>query len=196
MLRNRLTILSRLVTLLVSLTLAASVEAREIAGVTLEESIETTNGQRLLLNGAGIREKLWIDVYVGSLYLPSTSQDIAEIYSNQGPYRIQLDIVYKKVSRDNLISAWDDGFRNNQDAETLKVLQNDLQRLYGLFDRDAVTGDQFVFDYLPGSGVTIRINGESVGLIEGEIFKDALLDIWLGNRPADKDLKKAMIGLE
>ena len=196
MLRNRLTILSRLVTLLVSLTLAASVEAREIAGVTIEASIETANGQRLLLNGAGIREKLWIDVYVGSLYLPSTSQDIAEIYSNQGPYRIQLDIVYKKVSRDNLISAWDDGFRNNQDAETLKVLQNDLQRLYGLFDRDAVSGDQFVFDYLPGSGVTIRINGESVGLIEGEIFKDALLDIWLGNRPADKDLKKAMIGLE
>ncbi len=196
MITNQFTILSRLLTLLVSLTIATAIQAREVAGVTLEESIEAANGQRLLLNGAGIREKLWIDVYVGSLYLPSTSQDIAEIYSNQGPYRIQLDIVYQKVARDNLISAWDDGFKNNQDAETLKALQNDLQRLYGLFDRDAVSGDQFVFDYLPGSGVTIRINGESVGLIEGETFKSALLDIWLGNRPADKDLKKVMIGLD
>lgn len=176
--------------------LATASEAREVAGVTLEERITAANGQTLLLNGAGIREKLWIDVYVGSLYLPSSSQDIAAIYANQGPYRIQLDIVYKKVSRDNLISAWDDGFKNNQDAETLEVLQQDLQRLYGLFDRDAVSGDQFVFDYLPGDGVTIRINDQAVGLIKGEIFKDALLDIWLGNSPADKDLKKAMIGLD
>ena len=196
MINNRLNSLSRFFILLGSLVLAASVQAREVAGIALEESITTADGQTLLLNGAGIREKLWIDVYVGSLYLPVISQDIAEIYSNQGPYRIQLDIVYKRVSRDNLVSAWDDGFRNNQDAETLEALQNDLSRLYALFDQDAVNGDRFIFDYLPGAGVTIRINGKSKGLIEGETFKDALLDIWLGNQPADKDLKKAMIGLD
>jgi hypothetical protein len=173
-----------------------SVQAREIAGIMLDERIQISNGSELLLNGAGLREKLWVDVYVGSLYLPQTSRDIAEIYSNQGPYRIQLDFVYKKVSRDNLIEAWDEGFRKNQTPETLSALEDDLQRLYAMFDRDAVRGDQFIFDYLPSEGVTIQINGETAGRIEGERFKDALLDIWLGNVPADKDLKRGMIGLE
>ena len=141
-----------------------------------------------------MREKLWVDVYVGSLYLPSTSQDIAEIYSNQGPYRIQLDFVYKKVSRDNLIEAWDEGFKKNQTPETLQAIEADLQKLYAIFDRDAVSGDQFIFDYSPALGVTIFINGEQVGRIEGTIFKSALLDIWLGNEPADSDLKRGMIG--
>ncbi len=182
--------------LLVISTLLLTAQAREVAGITLEESITTPNGDKLLLNGAGLRERLWIDVYVGSLYLPSTSEDIAEIYANQGPYRIQLDFIYKKVSRDNLIEAWDEGFRKNQTAETLQALQADLDRLYAIFDRDAVAGDQFIFDYAPATGVTIIINGEAVDSITGNRFKSALLDIWLGNEPADSDLKRGMIGLE
>ena len=174
----------------------ADLGAREVAGVTVEERITTSNGDSLLLNGAGLREKLWVDVYVGSLYLPTISRDIAEIYSNQGAYRIQMDFVYKVVSRDNLIEAWQEGFENNQKAETLQTLQADLERLYAMFEGDAVKGDQFIFDYSPGKGVSIIINGTQVGQIEGRVFKDALLDIWLGNKPADKDLKRAMVGLE
>ena len=176
--------------------LLSAAQTREVAGVMLNESITTSDGQQLVLNGAGLREKLWVDVYVGSLYLPGISRDVAEIYSNQGAYRIQLDFVYKRVSRDNLIEAWDDGFKNNQTAETLQTIEGDLERLYAIFDRDAVSGDQFIFDYSPAQGVTIFINGEQVGRIEGETFKDALLDIWLGNKPADKGLKRGMIGLE
>jgi len=34
-----------------------------------------------------------------------------------------------------------------------------------------------------------------LGVIPGEDFRNALVEIWLGNHPADKDLKKAMLGL-
>lgn len=179
--------------LLLSITAA---QGREVAGITLADSIQTPGGEQLKLNGAGIREKLWIDVYVGSLYLPFTSQDIAQIYSTPGAYRIQLDFVYRKVSKENLIKAWTEGFQNNQDEETLRILADDLQRLYSFFDRDAVSGDRFIFDYSPASGVSIRINNELVGQIKSDAFRHALLDIWLGNQPADKSLKRAMLGLE
>ena len=35
----------------------------------------------------------------------------------------------------------------------------------------------------------------SKGVIEGEDFNAALLDIWLGEEPADDDLKEEMLGL-
>ena len=38
----------------------------KVAGVSLPNS-ETFQGQTLNLNGAGVREKLWIDLYAGGL---------------------------------------------------------------------------------------------------------------------------------
>ncbi len=42
----------------------------------------------------------------------------------------------------------------------------------------------------------MTINGEEKGIIEGDDFYAALLDIWLGEEPADEDLKEAMLGEE
>jgi hypothetical protein len=55
-------------------------------------------------------------------------------------------------------------------------------------------GDVIYLDYIPGSGTRVTINGENKGLIPGRDFNNALLDIWLGEEPADKSLKKAMLG--
>ena len=48
--------------------------------------------------------------------------------------------------------------------------------------------------YTPGSGVAISKNGELKDTIEGIAFKKALFGIWLSDKPADKKLKKAMLG--
>ena len=92
--------------------------AAELSGVFITDEIKTADGQSLVLNGAGLREKLWVDVYVGSLYLPSKSGDVAEILSKPGPWRVQLDIVYKEVSQEKLLKGWREGFEKNQDSET------------------------------------------------------------------------------
>lgn len=46
---------------------------------------------------------------------------------------------------------------------------------------------------MPGTRLTI--NGEEKGVIAGADFYSALLDIWLGDEPADDDLKDAMLGI-
>ncbi|MGD2172849.1 MAG: chalcone isomerase family protein, partial [Gammaproteobacteria bacterium] len=43
--------------------------------------------------------------------------------------------------------------------------------------------------------VRVSRNGKELGAIPGDDFKTALLEIWLGNHPADKQLKKGMLGL-
>ena len=174
---------------------AGLLAAAELSGVFVDDEIKTTDGQILVLNGLGLREKLWVDVYVGSLYLPSKSDDVAEILSRPGPWRVQLDFVYKEVSSKKLLDAWRKGFEKNQTAENLSQLESRIEQFYGFFADSAVAKDRYVFDYNPARGTEIYKNQKLLGIIPGQDFKNALLEIWLGNHPADKQLKKGMLGM-
>ena len=174
---------------------AANLAAAELSGVFIEESLQAANGETLVLNGAGLREKLWVDVYVGSLYLQRKTDDVAEILSTPGPWRVQLDFVYKEVAREKLLDAWREGFEKNQSAETLQRLRERIEQFYGFFERSVLAKEQYVFECIPGQGVVVSRNDEILGTIPGDDFKTALLEIWLGNHPADKQLKKGMLGL-
>ena len=169
--------------------------AAELSGVFVDDEIQTPEGQTLILNGIGLREKFWVDVYVGSLYLPDKSSDVAEILSTPGPWRLQLDFIYKEVSRDKLVQGWREGFEKNQSAEALKKLHDKIERFYEFFPTSAVARDRYIIDYVPDKGVRVSKNGQTLGLIQGEDFKNAVLEIWLGNYPASKKLKKGMLGL-
>jgi len=78
----------------------------------------------------------------------------------------------------------------------LTALQDRIDQFNGYFKQDAIAGDQFTLDYIPGKGTTIIKNNTVLGLIPGEDFKNALLEIWLGNFPADKNLKLGLLGLK
>jgi len=184
-----------LVTATCLLLSSTQILAAEVSGVFIDAEIKAESGELLVLNGAGLREKFWVDVYVGSLYLPTKSNDIGEILSKPESWRIQLDIVYKEVAQAKLLDSWREGFEKNQSPETLQQLQSRITAFYHFFDRSAVAKDQFWFDYQPGIGTRVSKNQQSLGVIPGEDFGNALLEIWLGNHPADKSLKKAMLGL-
>jgi hypothetical protein len=169
--------------------------AAELSGVFVNDEYTTDDGQRLVLNGIGLREKLWVDVYVGSLYLAQKSDDVAEILSKPGPWRIQLDFVYKEVDREKLVDSWREGFEKNQSSEDMQSLQSRIDQFYAFFDTNAVAKDRYALDYIPGTGTRISKNQQALGVIEGEDFRNAVLEIWLGNHPADKKLKKGMLGL-
>ena len=174
---------------------SAIAAAAELSGVFIEDEIKTADGQTLVLNGLGLREKFWVDVYVGSLYLPQKSSDVAEILSRPGPWRVQMDFIYKEVDRENLIKTWREGFEKNQNSAALEKLNTRIEQFYQFFDSSVTAKEQYAFDYTPGQGVRVSRNDKTLGTIEGEDFKNALLEIWLGNKPGDKKLKKRMLGL-
>jgi len=182
--------------LMLALGFSASLQAAELAGVTVADEITLANGDTLKLNGTGLREKLWIDVYVGSLYLAKPADNVAEVLAQPGALRIQMNFIYKEVSSEKMIKSWNEGFSNNQNAETLAALKDRIDAFNALFSDSARMEDVYTLDYLPGTGTVVSKNAEQLGIIEGEDFRNALIEIWLGNSPADSDLKKGMLGLQ
>jgi len=69
----------------------------EIAGVELPNSVNIEE-QRADLNGAGIREKFWIDLYAGGLYLSESTDDANEVIKAEKPMGIKIHIVSKLIS--------------------------------------------------------------------------------------------------
>ncbi|MGL5395016.1 MAG: chalcone isomerase family protein, partial [Shewanella sp.] len=56
-------------TLTTALLFPLLTHAKEVSGVQVADSI-TLDAQTLQLNGAGVRSKFFMDLYVGSLYVP------------------------------------------------------------------------------------------------------------------------------
>jgi hypothetical protein len=54
-------------------------------------------------------------------------------------------------------------------------------------------GDVIDLDYLPEEGTRVLFNGGLQGHIEGADFYAALLKVWLGDTPADSNLKTALL---
>ena len=66
--------------------------ARDVSGVKLADTV-TVDGKPLQLNGAGMRKKLFIKVYVGALYLPARSSDAAAIVAADEPKYVRMVFV-------------------------------------------------------------------------------------------------------
>lgn len=182
--------------LLMWMLFSSAAYARQIDEVSLPDSI-TINGTAtpLQLNGMGYRTKFIFKIYVGGLYTESKVNSRGEAQALKGPKRVVMHMVYDEVSHEKMASAWREGFEDNNSDEQLAKLQTRLEILVGYFP-DLKAGDIVLLDYVPAQGTNITINDEKKGVIEGADFYAALLDVWLGEDPADDDLKDAMLGIE
>ncbi len=177
------------------LTLSAmAVEARQLDDVTLPDSV-TIDGTdvKLQLNGMGYRTKFVFDIYVGALYTESKVESRDAVQALKGPKRVVMHMVYDEVEREKITNGWNDGFEENNSDEQLVKLQARLKTFNSYFP-DLKKNDVLYFDYIPDTGTRVTINGEVKGDVEGADFNAALLDVWLGEEPADDDLKDAMLG--
>lgn len=171
---------------------ACAAHAAEIAGVKLEDHA-TLGGQPLVLNGAGLRTRAVFKVYVGSLYLPEKATTPQSVLA-KGPRRIQLNLL-RNLSADQLVDALIDGLKDNNapaDLEAVKAQTDELVRIMKSFG-DVKEGSVVTLDFVEGA-THIALDGTAKGSIPGEAFNRALTRIWLGDRPVQADLKKAMLG--
>jgi len=177
------------------LFLAENVYAVNVAGVNVPDGVNIgDSGIPLVLNGAGVRKKFFFKIYVGGLYLQTRQSDIQAILKDPGPKRISMHFLYEEVSKEKLIKGWNEGFENNTNEADFKNLQERLARFNTLFT-DVRKGDIIQLDYLPEQTTQVWINGRLRGTIAGADFNRSLLKVWLGDKPADAELKQVMLGL-
>lgn len=174
-----------------SLLLAANVHAITVSGVQIPEQI-TLSQQEFKLNGAGVRSKFFIDLYVGSLYLTTTSSDAASIIDAEKSI-IRLNITSGMITADKMRDAINEGFDDATEGN-MALIQPEINTFMALFSEEIKASDQFTLVTSKSSGVTAYKNGVAQATIKGEKFRQALLKIWLGNEPAQNSLKKNMLG--
>lgn len=168
--------------------------AVEIEGVDIPETdLPPDSKTALVLNGAGLREKFFVDVYVGALYLQAKTPDARAILSDDGPASVHMHFLYSEISKQKITDGWIEGLDANLSKSERQALQPRVEAFNKLFTA-LRKGDVLRIDYSPDRGTEVRINGEWRGAVEGNDFFRALLKIWIGSEPVSKSLKQDMLG--
>lgn len=147
---------------------------------------------RLLLNGWGARAKFYLELYVAGLYLTTANSDPAAIVAANEPMSIRVKITSGMVSQAKLMQSLIDGFHNATNGNVASI-QSEINQFRKCLTEAITKGDTFDFVYLPEHGVLVNKNGKFKGVVAGIEFKKALFNIWLSDKPADANLKKAML---
>ena len=170
----------------------AATFAAEVGGVKLADKV-AVGGQELVLNGAGIRSRAVFKVYVGSLYLPAKTGDLAGVLA-KAPRRIQMTVL-RNLTADQLVDALVEGLNDNNSPAELAAVKAQTDQLVATMKafKEVKEKDVVTLDYIDG-GTRIGLNGDPRGTIPGEAFNKALTRVWLGDKPAQGDLKKALLG--
>ncbi len=174
--------------LLLTLFLAQA-EPAQLAGVHIPDSA-TVGGKKIVLNGMGLREKFFIDVYVGALYLPSRTNNAQQAISQDVPKRIVMHFIYDQVTAAQLNEVWREGFGSAPGGATHKASVDKLCSWMAT----VTSGDEIILDYAPGSGTTVTVKGAKKGTIPGADFMKVLWSVYLGPVPPTEKLKKGMLG--
>ncbi|MFY9552370.1 MAG: chalcone isomerase family protein [Thermoanaerobaculia bacterium] len=164
--------------------------AVEVAGVKLPETI-TVDGKTLKLNGAGLRKKFIVKVYVAGLYLEKPSKDAAAALASNDAKSMRLHIL-RSLKGSKVSEAIVEGFERTS-KEQMPKLQARLQKLSQMIP-DVAEGDEIGLTWLPDKGTVVTVRGTDRGTIEGRDFADALFAVWLGPNPVQEDLKIALLG--
>lgn len=185
----------KLLAALMLTVLTAMAQAVEVEGVKFDPTVQV-GGQPLQLNGAGVRTRLMFKVYAAGLYVPQKSNSAATLLSQKGPRRVAIGML-RNVDADTFVGALNDGLKANLSAEQLAGFKPQIDALNATFKEigEARKGDRIDFEFTPDGGTRIVVNGTPRGTaIPGEGFFEAVLRVWLGDKPVDADLKRGMLG--
>jgi hypothetical protein len=177
-------------TLLV-LLFATPVWAAEVAGVKIDDKARVGNTE-LSLTGAGLRKRVFFQVYAIGLYVQDRK---ADPISQPGPKRVQIHML-RDVGADTFTEALVEGINANQSDAEAKALEPRVKQLGATIAeiKEAKKGMTIALDWT-GKETQVVIDGKPAGRpIEGEDFYRALLKIWLGDKPVQDDLKKSLLG--
>lgn len=181
---------------LLALACALPSHAADVSGVKIDDSV-TLAGQPLVLNGAGMRVKYVFNVYAMGLYLTEKKTTPADVTALAGPKRVSLTMM-RDVDSDEFGQLFITAMNNNSDkAEKAKYFNQTVKfgEMFASLGK-VKKGDVVTLDWIPGTGTVSSVNGKQQGEVLPDVgFYNAVLRIWLGDKPADSSLKPLLLGL-
>jgi hypothetical protein len=181
--------------LALALPFGALAQVVDVSGAKFQAT-EEVGGQKLVLNGYGIRYRAVFKVYAAALYLNQKATTPEAVFANTAPKRVEL-FMLRDVDGKDLGKAFTNGMEKNMlPAERMKSI-NGIFKFGEIFNerKKLAAGDRVGVDWVPGVGAQVSVNGKPAGEIIKEVeFYNSVLRIWLGADPADATLKKELLG--
>ncbi len=180
---------------LLAAAFAQGAVAAQVAGLTYKDTAKVA-GKELQLNGLGIRTKFFVKVYGLGLYLPAKKTTPEEVFKTEGPRRVELQIM-REISGDDFGGAFMSGINANLSKEDKTKILFQIGQFGQIFSMmpGLKKGDVLILDWVPGTGTIANYNGKPIGEVMPDIaFFNAVLKIWLGDKPADASLKPLLLG--
>ena len=183
------TLLATLVSVFISFSLPAQVK---VGGVPFPQRVKAL-GHTFQLQGAGVREKLWIDLYAIGTYALKKYPSAEAMKNADEPMLLRLVIISSLITEEKMRHSTIEGFQKSLGKDYPKM-EAEIHRFINLFAGDIHKGEKIILAYTPRSGTVIYRGGKKKGVIQGLDFKKALWGIWLGKNPASESLKEELVG--
>ncbi len=177
----------------ISLLICLPVTHAEGFGKYSVDKTTTCTNHPLSLNGAGIRKKLFIKLYIAALYVDRKINDVDKLMQLDQPLCMRLHIVSSKITAKKMIKATHEGFVNSTRGDTSSIAK-EIETFLNWLKQPINKGDVFEFSFTPQNTITILKNDVRLGKITNQKFASALFGIWLGDNPVQTDLKNKLLG--
>ena len=188
---------SRAGALVMVLGLAAGAALAAPTATKFDPAMEV-QGTKLQLNGAGTRYKAIFKVYDMALYTTKKVSSPAELLALQGPKRLQFTAL-RELPGTDLGRLFLKGMGDNSPKEQVQRHALASARLIEVFSGRSkmLPGESFAMEFVPGKGTTFYILGKPQGAPVGDDeFFQMVMKIWVGESPADSQLRDSLLGLD
>jgi hypothetical protein len=150
-----------------------------------------TGGRTLNIRGyALLRYLKIIKAYTGAFYL---DRETASGNFADDAGKILVLHYFQNISGPDFAAATEEMLKKNVSSAEFSRLSSRLAAFNSLY-RSVKPGDRYTVTYLPGQGMKLALNNETLGSVPGADFAAAFFSIWIGKKPIDADFRDRLLG--
>lgn len=180
------------------LILSGPVQARTLLDMEFPEVIAATDSSpELHLLGASVRRIYgMVETYVGLLYVADKDLQASSLPEADVARRMVFHVTSSRVSTRRFANAMEEGLVVNVSEAEMQQLAGRIQDLLRMFDHKFTNGTVGYIEWVPSEQHSrIVLDGELRGTIPGKDMNDAILKIWIGERPVSERFKREVLGI-
>jgi hypothetical protein len=165
----------------------------KLGGITLPEQLEFGK-TKMHLNGAGVRNKFFMDIYVLALYAEKSITNEKEAISGNTARALRLVITTPMANNQIVTESIEKGMRKSSGNkyELIKPFIGEIIRVFN--EHPIRTRDYFDIVYIPGEGMSVYRNGKfASGPQPSDELRDTVFDNWLGSQAPSAQLKRKLL---
>lgn len=163
-----------------------------VSGVTIPTSLNYAQANPMQFYGAGTRKFLWLDMYVGVIFLNEKSLTPNQIINSNKPMALRLHIISSLISRKRTIKAIEDGFDKTTNGNAVQY-QDRIDKMISFFKSEIEPNDIIDLVYFPTQEIKIYKNETYLGSLYGLDFKQVLFGMWLSENAVDKKMRSELL---